>query len=157
MKSPLEERPEVLEKIGLFIVLFNTIDLYLSKEFNFLIRRSAETQQALNFLETQDFLKKITLLKVVLGEALFKKILKVNDFRIFIAHGMYGMDSSGEITLIKQKRDSSEYEDRLLMSEIITNIEKEREILKLLHALVLKRLPNITSSPNSSVSPRSYQ
>jgi Trp operon repressor len=143
MTSPLEQKPEILERIGLFIVLFNGIDSRLGTEFYFVINQTeAHKRPILTYLETQDFSKKLDMLKLIIGDDLYTKIKVINEFRNFIAHGVYGMDSTGKMSIAKITRGNGKYHsiddlDKDLLDEYI---EKEREALDLLHGLILKRM-----------------
>ena len=46
MVSPLEKHPEILEKIGLFVVLFNLIDGRLNLEFYYLLDQKNKREEA---------------------------------------------------------------------------------------------------------------
>lgn len=144
MKSPLEDQPKVLQKIGLFIVLFNLIDGRLGTEFYYVInQQDGKKRLILSFLETLDVIVKVNMLRPILGEKIYKKIAKLNEFRVFIAHGSYGVQrGSQEVSMSKMKRPTGKYHHKAL-SELILDeqIEAEREVLSLLHELVLKRIP----------------
>ena len=144
MTSPLEDKPEILKRIGLFIVLFNGIDSRLGIEFYYIINQTEPHKRPiLTFLETQDFSKKLDMLELILGKELYAKIKTINEFRNFVAHGLYGMDSSGKMSIAKITKGNGKYRniDDLDESLLDEYIEKEREILNLLQGLVLKRMP----------------
>jgi Trp operon repressor len=143
MTSPLEDKPEILQKIGLFIVLFNGIDARLGIEFYYIINQTeAHKRPILTFLETQDFSKKLDMLKLILGEDLYEKIKTINEFRNFIAHGLYGMDSTGKMSIAKITKGNGKYRsiDDLDSEFLDEYISKEREALNLIHGLGLKRM-----------------
>lgn len=142
MISPLESNPKMLEKIGLFVVLFSGIEFRLSLEFYWVInQRNTQLASVLDFLSSQDFSKKLDMLKLILGDVLYKKIFKINEFRNFIAHGMFGVNSLETVSITKQIRNTRKYKSvELNKTTLDKYIGEEREILSLLHALVLERI-----------------
>lgn len=144
MKSPLENKPKILEKIGLFIVLFNLIDTRLGIEFYYLVNQSdTKKRPVLDFLIAQDFAKRLDMLKLILGDDLYHKIKRINEFRTFIVHGFYEMDSSEKISITKIKRGAGKYHsvDDLSEDVLDKHIQNERGIFVSFHELTLKRMP----------------
>lgn len=143
MFSPLEERPKILEKIGLFIVLFNIIDFRLGYEFYSIIDQSDKKKRAiLTFLETRDFSAKLSMLEQILGKDLYSKIKGINEVRNTLTHGMYGENkSSGDISATKRTKQTGEYVsiEKLTEKKLNSYIKEEREILASLHELIIKR------------------
>jgi hypothetical protein len=150
MKSPLEEKPEILKLIGLFLVLFNNIDNCLGSEFHLIINQTdSKKRPILDFLITQQTSQKIEILKEVLGINLTKELKELNNFRNQICHGMYGMNSIGEISNIKRLKKRKEksktpyFEIESISEEKLEKyIERERVILQKFHELSLSRLKN---------------
>lgn len=157
MNSPLEKQPKLLEKIGLFIVLFNLIDNRLNFEFYFLLnQKDLHERPLIDFLSSQRFSQKLDLLKISIGDILYKEIKEINDFRNFIAHGTYGEEvvftesgatvPSGKVSVTKLG-SKAKYQSCDLNEQIISEyIEKERQVLKSMHELIVSRLPSITST-----------
>ena len=143
--SPLEGNPKILEKIGLFIVLFNLIDTRLSTEFHFVINQNDDKKRPiLNFLISQEFQNKLDILKLILGDVLYQKINQTDKFRNFIAHSAYGVreGSLEEVHLSKIKRGTGKYHSiPITETSLDEKIKEEREILESLHQLILDRLP----------------
>lgn len=142
MKSPLEDNPKVLEKIGLFIVLFNLIDSDLSIEFIYIISQiDPRVRPILDFLCSQQISIKLQILKNFTGDDLCSEINEINEFRNCISHGTYGKNSSsGSLSNIKRNR-KGKYSS-MLLDEIILDkyIEREREVLNKFYQLRLKRM-----------------
>jgi hypothetical protein len=147
MVSPLEKHPEILEKIGLFVVLFNLIDGRLNNEFYYLLDQRKKRQKTLiDFLSSQRFSQKLDLLQDSIGDALYKEVKEINEFRNFIAHGTYGEEvlitkarplvPSGRISVTKLGQGGKKYHSRDLSVTLIGEyIEKERKILKAMYEL----------------------
>jgi hypothetical protein len=152
MKSPLEDYPKILEKIGLFIVLFNGIDSFLDTQFYSIVSQTdPRTKPIIDNLISQNFFKKLEVLENVLGEELHEKIKDLNDFRNFIAHGMYGVNGLEQISISKQKRYSGKYENISLSEEIIEkHIEEERSAMNGLYKLNLERM-NISQEEKDKI------
>lgn len=133
--SPLENKPEVLERIGLFVVLFGLIDLRLGLEFYFIVsQQNAEHAPVLDFLSSQDFSMKVKTLKSILGGTLYKELIEINKFRNFVVHGQFGMNSLDEISLTKQKRNTREYDSMKIDIKTLNNyIKREKQVLQSLH------------------------
>lgn len=141
MTSPLEENPIILQKIGLFIVLFNNIESSVNTEFFFLVNQSDKnTKPLLDFLVSQIISIKLKLLINFTGNSLCEEIEKLNDFRNHIGHGLYGKDLKGLISNAKRNR-SGNYSTIPLSEEILDRyIERERKVLEKFHKLILKRI-----------------
>ena len=141
MKSPLEDNPKVLEKIGLFIVLFNLIDTDLSIEFVHIINQlDQKLRPILDFLSSQSISIKIQILENFTGSGICSEIKEINDFRNHIGHGTYGKNSLGSISNTKRSR-GGKYATLPLNEKILDEyIEREREILNKFYQLRLKRM-----------------
>jgi len=141
MKSPLEENPKILEKIGLFTVLFNLIDSNLSMEFYYILNQNnIKTKLVLDFLYSQQVSIKLQILQNFTGENFCSEIKEINDFRNCISHGIYGRTSLGVISNTKRNRDGK-YISKSITEEILDEyIQKEREILNTFHKLRLERM-----------------
>jgi hypothetical protein len=147
MVSPLEEDQKILEKIGLFTVLFNLIEDNLSMEFVYIINQTnQEFKLILDFLYSQQIFTKLNILKNFTGNDICSKIIKINDFRNHLSHGVYGKNSSGFISnsnFISNSKRTKEggYKDLLLDEKILDDfIKRERDILNEFHKLRLKRM-----------------
>ena len=141
MKSPLEENPKVLEKIGLFIVLFNLIDSSLSIEFVYIIKQSDQkVRPILDFLSSQQISFKLKILENFTGNNICSEIREINEFRNHISHGTYGKNSLGSISNTKRNR-KGRYINLTLDEKILDKyIKREREVLNKFHRLRLKRM-----------------
>ncbi len=141
MRSPLEDNPKILEKTGLFIVLFSQIETMLGLQFYFMIDQQNDNQRnVLDYLSTQDVSKKIDLLKPILGDDQYEKVKTLNIFRNFIAHGLFGIDSAGNISVTKQKRNTRKYDSmKLDHATLDMYIKEERDVMVSIHGLVLKK------------------
>lgn len=142
MKSPLEDHPEVLEKIGLFIVLFNLIDSSLSTEFVYIISQvDPKVRLILDFLYSQQISTKLRILKNFTGNDICLEIDEINDFRNHISHGTYGKNlSSGSISNSKRTR-KGKYTNIPLDKKILDKyIERERKVLNQFYQIRLKRM-----------------
>lgn len=139
MKSPLEDKPEILQEIGRFIVLFNLIDNELSLRFYYVINQTNEKHKPiLDFLSSQFFSQKLEVVKNILGNDLYKEIYDLNEFRNHLGHGMYGMNSVGEVSSTKRNK-SGKYSTKPISKEILEKeILKEREVLKKFYEMRLK-------------------
>jgi len=148
MRSTLEDYPKLLEKVGLFIVLFNAIDSMLNTEFYFKIDQTNDkTRPILDNLISQDFSKKLDMLEIILGNDLYLKIKDLNDFRNFIAHGMYGVNELKGISISKRKRYSGKYENISLNEEIINkHVDSEREVMDSIYKLILGKIPRVKNN-----------
>ncbi len=140
-RSPLEDSPELLQEIGRFIVLFNLIDHELLLQFYYVISQINDTYRPiLDFLCSQQFLKKIDILKNMLGEELYKELFEINEFRNYMGHGIYGMNSSGEVSNTKRSRNGK-YDIKTLTKEIvIEEINKEKKILNKFYQMRISKL-----------------
>ncbi|MDB4983973.1 MAG: hypothetical protein JWM20_152 [Patescibacteria group bacterium] len=150
MYSPLEQKPKVLELIGLFIVLFNGIDSRLGTEFYWILDQTDRKKRPiLDFLETQQTSSKIEILKEILGPDLYKELGELNKFRNQLCHGMYGVNlATGEISNTKRlkkpaKKSKTPYFKIESINEKILEkyIERERSVLQEFYKLALSRLP----------------
>jgi len=142
MKSPLEDNPKVLEKIGKFIVLFNLIDSGLSIEFIYIISQiDPKVRPILDFLCSQQISIKLQILKNFTGDDICSEIDNINEFRNHISHGTYGKNSlSGSLSNTKRNR-KGKYTNIPLDEKILDKyIEREREVLNKFHQLRLKRM-----------------
>lgn len=142
MKSPLEETPKVLEKIGLFIVLFNLIDSNLTTEFVYLINQTnPQTRPILDFLNSQQISLKYKILEKFTGEKLCKEIEALNNFRNYLSHGSYGVNmATKKISTTKLNR-AGKYENKTIDEKILDEyILRIREVLGEFHKLHLKRM-----------------
>lgn len=148
MVSPLENEPEILRLIGLFIVIFNNIESRLGLEFYYIINQTdIQKRPILDFLETQQTLKKIELLENILDTQLVNELKQINNFRNQLCHGMYGVNmSSGEISNTKRlkkpkKKSKTPYFKIERITEKILNdyINRERSVLQKFHELILSR------------------
>ena len=139
MRSPLEEHPKILEKIGLFIVLFNIIDTLLNVRFYFIIiQTDKKNQPIMNNLISQDFSRKLDALENVLGEEIHSIIKDINEFRNFIAHGSYGMNELKGMSITKVKRYTGKYQSVTLSEKIMDeHIENERKTVNEIYKLNL--------------------
>ena len=120
MKSPLEENTKLLEKIGLFIVLFNSIDSSLGVEFFYIINQTKpKLRPILDFLCSQSISIKTDILKEFTGNDICWEIEGINIFRNYISHGVYGKNAgSGEISNSKKNR-KGKYNSIPLNEEIL--------------------------------------
>lgn len=141
MKSPLEDKPEILEAIGKFTVLHNGIDESLNTQFYFIVdQQDGKKRPVLDYLCSRDFAVKVDLLKNILGEKLVKELYKINDFRVVLSHGIYGMSSDGSITTSKRQKSGTFTNTDLNLDQINKFIERQRAIIQELHGLVLARM-----------------
>lgn len=141
MKSPLEENPEILQKVGLFIALFNLIEDRLNYEFYFLFNQSDKnTRPSLDFLTSQIISSKVKLLKNFTGKDLCEEIEQINNFRNHISHGLYGKDFKGYISNTKRGKKGN-YTTIALDEKVLDEyIARERAVLKKFHNSILKRI-----------------
>lgn len=133
MKSQLEDKPEVLNLIGLFIVLFNLIDARLSIELELFI---GNKNGRLSSLSTSHKLK---LLKEERNLDLYKRVDELNEFRNQICHGIYSVNDSGGIQNTKRNKYGlvrKEINKKIMELYII----RERAILRHFHTRLLRKL-----------------
>ena len=142
MKSPLEDNLKVLEKIGLFIVLFNLIDNNLSIEFVYIINQNnPKTKEVLNFLCSQQISKKLEILKDFTGGTFCSEINTINKFRNHISHGLYGKNSSSGFISNTKRNKNGKYVSVHLDEKILDKyIERERKVLNQFNQIRLKRM-----------------
>lgn len=144
--SELEKSPKILALIGLFVTLFNSIDQNLETEFLYVISPQAEkTKPILNFLCEQSTYQKIEILEKILGSEMAVELKDLNTFRNQLCHGVFGMNSLGEISSLKTNkgvsRKKSPFKIEAISEEILRNyIQRERDILKKFHELRLERI-----------------
>ena len=150
MRSPLEDYPNILGRIGLFIVLFNGIDAMLNNELYFITNQEGgKKKPILDNLLSQDFSKRLDMLRIILGDTLYFKIKNINEFRNFITHGTYGLNSIKGISISKMKRYTGKYHSKSLNEEIINkHIDNEREAMDSLYEIVLGVVSKIKKFKN---------
>ncbi len=148
MKSPVEDNQKILEKIGLFTVLFNSLDSTLSMEFFYIVNQSEPNMQpVLDFLRAQTVSTRCEILKNFTGEKLCDEIKEINNFRNFLSHGMYGVNSvTKQVSSIKLKGRTGKYDVQVLDEKLLDKyIGRIREVLNSFHQLRITRLGGIAT------------
>jgi hypothetical protein len=133
MNSPLEKNPKLLEKIGLYIVLFNLIDVLLGIQFYYIIDQTKNNnKKVINYLQTLDYNKKVDILSPNFSKKLSTGLKDINNFRVKLAHSVYGSsDDSSIFSIIKINKGSARHEIMNIDETILEKeIQKLRGILK---------------------------